>query len=249
MHDVHWWLMALSFLLGLVLTFLFMIRRVTREVPIYAALGRGPKVEVKKPVAEVKKPVAEVKKAAPVVAAAAAAAPVVAKVVKDEPYGTGSVRVAKSVAPPRTEYLVKGDEDTMRYFTVESPDYEKVGAEVWFKDADSAERAGFVRWDVAGDYTVTDNVGGTVIKGGTVAGSTETAKFAAVAGEPEEGPYGAGSAKAGAGGVGPAGWTIKGNADSGLYHTPASNAYDATIAEVWFADEATAQAAGFKKYQ
>ncbi len=242
MHDVNWWLMALSFLLGLVLTFLFMIRRVTREVPIYAALGRGPK-------GEVKKPVADVKKAAPVAAAAAAAAPAVAKAVKDEPYGTGSLRVAKSVAPPRTEYLVKGDEDTMRYFTVESPDYEKVGAEVWFKDAASAERAGFVRWDAPGEYTVTDHVGGTVIRGGTVAGSTEPAKFAAVAGEPEAGPYGAGSAKAGPGGAGPAGWTIKGNADSGLYHTPASSAYDATIAEVWFADEASAEAAGFKKYQ
>ena len=140
MHDVNWWLMALSFLLGLVLTFLFMIRRVTREVPIYAALGRGPKVDVKKPAVDVKapavdvkKPDVDVKKVAPVVAAAAAA-PVVAKVIKDEPFGAGSVRFAKSVAPPRAEYLVKGDEDTMRYFTVESPDYEKVGAEVWFKD-------------------------------------------------------------------------------------------------------------------
>jgi hypothetical protein len=252
MDDVNWWLMALAFLLGLILTFAFMIRRVTREVPIYAALGRGPKVETKKPLVETKKPVVETKKpvvkAAPVVAAAAA--PVVAKVIKDEPYGTGSVRVAKSVAPPRTEYLVKGDEDTMRYFTVESPDYEKVGAEVWFQDAESAERAGFLRWDAPGDYTVTDHVGGTVIRGATTTEAAgTTAKFASVAGEPEAGPYGVGSAKAGAGGVGPVGWTIKGNADSGLYHTPASNAYDATIAEVWFADEATAEAAGFKKYQ
>ena len=30
-----------------------------------------------------------------------------------------------------------------------------------------------------------------------------------------------------------------------LYHTPESPAYEATIAEVWFADEATAEAAGF----
>ena len=65
MHDVNWWLMALSFLLGLVLTFLFMIRRVTREVPIYAALGRGPKVDVKKPSVDVKAPAVDVKKVAP----------------------------------------------------------------------------------------------------------------------------------------------------------------------------------------
>ena len=31
--DLNWWLMALAFLLGLLLTFAMMIRRVTREVP------------------------------------------------------------------------------------------------------------------------------------------------------------------------------------------------------------------------
>ncbi|MEI6252068.1 MAG: hypothetical protein WCP30_04630 [Mycobacteriaceae bacterium] len=34
MHDVNWWLMALAFMLGLLLTFLLMIGRVTREVPV-----------------------------------------------------------------------------------------------------------------------------------------------------------------------------------------------------------------------
>ena len=57
MHDVNWWLMALAFLARTCCSrFAFMIRRVTREVPIYAALGRGPKVEVKKPDVEVRKP-------------------------------------------------------------------------------------------------------------------------------------------------------------------------------------------------
>ena len=260
MHDVNWLLMALSFIAGLLLTLAFMIRRVTREVPIYAALGRGPKVDVKKPDVEVRKPDLKAPAVAATAATAAAGAAAV-KLVKDEPYGTGSVRVSKTVAPPRTEYLVKGDEDTMRYFTVESPDYERVGAEVWFQDAASAERAGFLRWDAPGSFTVTDNVGGTVIRGEDTTvirgedttvirgeDTTATTKFASVVGEPEAGPYGTGSARAGAGGVGPAGWTIKGNEDSMLFHTPASPAYDATIAEVWFADEATAEAAGFKKY-
>ena len=260
MHDVNWLLMALSFLAGLLLTLAFMIRRVTREVPIYAALGRGPKAEVKNPDVEVRKPDLKAPAVAATAATAAAGAAAV-KLVKDEPYGTGSVRVSKTVAPPRTEYLVKGDEDTMRYFTVESPDYERVGAEVWFQDAASAERAGFLRWDAPGSFTVADNVGGTVIRDEDTTvirgedttvirgeDTTATTKFASVVGEPEAGPYGTGSARAGAGGVGPAGWTIKGNEDSMLFHTPASPAYDATIAEVWFADEATAEAAGFKKY-
>jgi uncharacterized membrane protein ArfC len=34
MHDVNWWLMALSFVLGLALMFAFTVRRVTREVPV-----------------------------------------------------------------------------------------------------------------------------------------------------------------------------------------------------------------------
>ena len=34
MGDVNWWLMALAFVLGLLLTFAMMIRKVTREVPV-----------------------------------------------------------------------------------------------------------------------------------------------------------------------------------------------------------------------
>lgn len=63
-----------------------------------------------------------------------------------------------------------------------------------------------------------------------------------------EAPYGEGSARAGAGGSGPAGWTVKGNEDSMLYHGPASPSYQATVAEVWFKDEQTAAAAGFQRW-
>lgn len=41
MQDVNWWLMALAFLLGLVLSLALMIRRVKREVPEYATLAAG----------------------------------------------------------------------------------------------------------------------------------------------------------------------------------------------------------------
>ncbi|MGV0747273.1 hypothetical protein ABQF29_03690 [Mycolicibacter minnesotensis] len=39
MHGVNCWLMGLSFLLGLLLTFAFTIRRVKREVPVSATPG------------------------------------------------------------------------------------------------------------------------------------------------------------------------------------------------------------------
>jgi uncharacterized membrane protein ArfC len=39
MNNVNWWLMALAAVLGLLLTFAFMIQRVKRQIPVYAALG------------------------------------------------------------------------------------------------------------------------------------------------------------------------------------------------------------------
>jgi large subunit ribosomal protein L17 len=60
-------------------------------------------------------------------------------------------------------------------------------------------------------------------------------------------PYGPGSYVALAGDVQPEGFAIKGNANSMLYHTPDSAFYDRTNAEVWFATEADAEAAGFSK--
>ncbi len=41
MHGVNCWLMGLSFLLGLLLTFAFTIRRVKREVPVSVTPGTG----------------------------------------------------------------------------------------------------------------------------------------------------------------------------------------------------------------
>ncbi len=63
----------------------------------------------------------------------------------------------------------------------------------------------------------------------------------------EEGPYGAGSHAAHDDNSEPDGFPIKGNADSMLYHVPGSRHYKVTNAEVWFASEDDAEAAGFSK--
>ncbi len=47
-------------------------------------------------------------------------------------------------------------------------------------------------------------------------------------------------------GTAPEGYDVKGNADSGKYHLPGSQWYDATQAEFWFASAEDAQAAGFE---
>jgi hypothetical protein len=127
MHDVNFWLLALAFLLGLVLTLAFLLRRVKREVPEYGT-GSG--------------------SAGGAVAAAggAAAAKLVGSGGDSEPYGAGSLRLAGGAAAP-SGYAIKGNEDSMLYHTTDSPSYKQTIAEVWFRDESTAERAGFTRWD------------------------------------------------------------------------------------------------------
>ena len=61
----------------------------------------------------------------------------------------------------------------------------------------------------------------------------------------DEAPYGPGSHAPLEDDEQPEGFPIKGNADSMLYHVPGSRFYNQTKAEVWFATEADAEAAGF----
>ena len=134
MQNVNWWLMALAFALGLVLTLALMIRRVKREVPEYATLAAG----------------ASAAGAGAAAAGAAGAAKLSggsAAAVEDEPYGAGSVRVADTATAPDGGYTIKGNEDSMLYHTTDSPSYKQTIAEVWFRDVETAEKASFARWD------------------------------------------------------------------------------------------------------
>jgi hypothetical protein len=62
------------------------------------------------------------------------------------------------------------------------------------------------------------------------------------------GAFGEGSVDPLSDGSMPVGFDVKGNADSMLYHSPESPWYGRTKAEVWFRDEETAAAAGFKHW-
>lgn len=188
MSDVNWWLMALAFVLGLVLTLALTLRRVKREVPVYGALGRRPEpaaagggtaaaatAVADEPTTKLPKvgtgdePTTKLPKATSAGAAAAGAAAAGAagaaafasgggaheaaedsagedvKVVEETPYGAGSVRVSGAGTPKG--YLIKGNEDSMLYHSPESPSYSVTVAEIWFADVESAEKAGFNRWD------------------------------------------------------------------------------------------------------
>lgn len=305
MHDVNWWLMALAFLLGLLLTLALTIRKVTREVPVTHAVSAG----IAKP--QLDKPVKAAGAAVATGAALAGAAKKVEKkvqnvekkverrlepdILEEDPYGSGSIRVsARKVGP--AGYTIKGDKDTGRYFTLDSPEYEAIEAEVWFANEESAEKAGFLRWNATGARKVGLIAGAealvtekrvdadsslVIVDDGVAEAKTvivddgyadadadlvvnddgyadADADLVIVEGGParktaslraeDAGPYGKGSARAAADGSGPAGWVIKGNADSMLYHGTDSPYYEQTIAEFWFVDEATAKAAGFAKW-
>ncbi len=227
MHDVNWWLMLLAFALGMVVTFLTTVRKVTREVPVGHTLtaGLSGKASAGSASASVDLPDGDLPSAKLTGGAVAAGGGVAAKLTGgklDAPYGSGSIRLAAGAAAP-SGYTIKGNEDSMLYHTTESPWYKQTIAEVWFNAESVAQKAGFTRWD---------------------AERSGIAKFADV----PPGPYGKGSAKAGDGGSGPTGWTIKGNEDSMLYHTTESPWYKQTIAEVWFAEEDFAQKAGFTRW-
>ena len=143
------------------------------------------------------------------------------------PYGAGSHVALRDDAQPEG-FPIKGNASSMLYHQPGTSFYGRTIAEVWFATPDAAEAAGFARPESQQGEDVPD--------AGDAAADAVSVE-----------PYGAGSYVALAGDVQPEGFAIKGNANSMLFHTPDSAFYDRTNAEVWFATEADAEAAGFSK--
>ncbi|MGD8150222.1 50S ribosomal protein L17 [Ornithinimicrobium sp. Y1694] len=79
-----------------------------------------------------------------------------------------------------------------------------------------------------------------------VSAGSDDAAAAAADGDAQARDFGPDSHPATADGSAPEGFDIKGNADSMKFHTPDSQWYDATEAEVWFRTAEAAAAAGFE---
>ena len=77
--------------------------------------------------------------------------------------------------------------------------------------------------------------------------ATEDTKGAAAAADAPAVDLPAGAAPPNEDGSAPEGYTVKGNANSGLYHEPDGQWYEQTEAEFWFKSAEDAEAAGFKK--
>jgi uncharacterized membrane protein ArfC len=146
-------------------------------------------------------------------------------------FGEGSVDPLSDGSMP-VGFDVKGNADSMLYHSPASPWYGRTKAEVWFRDEETAAAAGFARWDSRGRS----------------ARSGDGEAAALVAPTYAVGAFGEGSVDPLSDGSMPVGFDVKGNADSMLYHSPASPWYGRTKAEVWFRDEETAAAAGFKHW-
>jgi uncharacterized membrane protein ArfC len=140
MHHVHWWLFALSFFIGLGLTFALLAKRKsgaqsespTTEIPV-AKEPSTPDIPLAKEPPTPKMPVAKETptKKIPVVPYA--------------PYGRGSARAGAEGSGP-AGWLVKGRSDTRLYYTPDDATYDGTVAQVWFMDEESAIRAYFTPW-------------------------------------------------------------------------------------------------------
>lgn len=62
-------------------------------------------------------------------------------------FGAGTAEALPDGSSPHPDYLIKGNADSMKFHTIESPYYGRTRAEVWFDAEESARAAGFRRWD------------------------------------------------------------------------------------------------------
>jgi hypothetical protein len=61
-------------------------------------------------------------------------------------YGAGSALPGPRGTGPRG-WAVKGNADSMLFYTAEAPGFARSAADVWFESEDAASAAGFTRWD------------------------------------------------------------------------------------------------------
>ena len=161
-----------------------------------------------------------------------------------------TAREEVEVAPEEATVEAISDETTVVEPAADSTVPEAPFETVTEDDADTGASVEDVASDLAGEVGADEAAVPDVddVKPEEVEELIDDAQAGAVADQDQDGPYGPGSARAAEDGSGPAGWAVKGNANSMLYHTPESPYYGRTRAEVWFTDEDVAAAAGFRRW-
>jgi hypothetical protein len=134
-NGPNWWLFALAFVLGAALTWVLMVRRVRREVPVHE-----PRISAGAAILDAAQPkTPKTPRRVDVTGDSHEAEE--SDVV--EPYGPGSVRLAIGTADAPVGYPVKIDEAATTLHAPGSAGYEELVADVFFSDVAAAERAGF----------------------------------------------------------------------------------------------------------
>jgi uncharacterized membrane protein ArfC len=142
MNQVNWWLFGLSFAMGLVLTLAFLARPIKHEVPQEVPVDH-PVIPDPPTTRIVTDPPTRKFAAEPPTTKIAAEPPTTRKIAV--PYGPGSAHAGPDGRGP-AGWLVKARSDTRLYYTPDNPTYDPTIAQVWFKDEQSALRAGFTPW-------------------------------------------------------------------------------------------------------
>jgi uncharacterized membrane protein ArfC len=165
MNHVHWWLFGLSFGTGLVLTLAFLARPVKRQVP--QASSAIPDYPTTRIVAD--PPTTRIIPESPTtkmptdIESRTTKIPVAKSTRREQvsparesptrklpvpppaPFGPGSAQPDPDGRGP-AGWLVKARSEPRLYYIPDNPTYDATVPEVWFKDEDSALRAGFTPW-------------------------------------------------------------------------------------------------------
>lgn len=221
--HVHWWLAAVSFGLGMVLTFTLMARPAKTQMPAWVLAEPRPRPKTE-----------------PVMKTPAADAPTKKLPVKAKPGPAKKKAVSK--APPRKRTPVSGDAATERIRAIKDPATERIPVprKRPAKKAPAKKarpkgpppRRRPVPKDAATEKIPINSEAETIV--------LPLMPYA---------PYGPGSMRANLDGSGPEGWTIKGRMDSRLFYTPEDEGYDDTEAQVWFQNEEFAARAFFTPWR
>ena len=148
MSHVHWALLAVSFALGMVVTFVLTMRSVKRHAPVGTSWDESEPPTALIPAAQdpptTKIPAANRPPRKRPPGAKGSRTGKIA-VVPYAPFGPGSARAdARGHGP--SGWMVKGRSDTRLYYTPDDATYDRTIAQVWFRDEDSAVRALFTPW-------------------------------------------------------------------------------------------------------
>jgi uncharacterized membrane protein ArfC len=221
MNHVHWWLVAVAFVTGLVFTLALMVRPIRSEVPVETSEELGEagtesehsttKIPVAKEHPTTKIPVA---KEHPTTKIPVAKEHPTAKIPVAKEHPTAKIPVTEKT--PKPKISVPTETPTTKIpVTEREPEMEPIAEE---------EEHPTTKIPVA----------------------TPTTKIPVVS---SFAPYGPGSARADADGGGPSGWLVKGRSDTRLYYTSDDTTYDQTTAQVWFKDEESAAQAFFTPWR